>query len=107
MKQVGKIPVTISLQGKIRRDDILIFPGVSCALISWKAAKELCILSPQYPYPKGVLATDQTVCISRDEKHQGDVQLQQHWRAAHKGIPISIQWTDQWNGRTLHSVIDG
>ena len=27
-----------------------IFPGVSGALISWKAAKELGILPPQYPY---------------------------------------------------------
>ena len=62
MKQVGKIPVTISLQGKIRRDDILIFPGVSCILISWKAAKSyaFCLPSTQ-PYPKRVPQTKQDV----------------------------------------------
>ena len=52
MKPVGKIPVTISLQGRTCRDDMHIFPGVSGALISWKAAKELGILHPQYPYPE-------------------------------------------------------
>ena len=33
------------------RDDIHVFPGVSGALISWKDAKELGILLPQYPHP--------------------------------------------------------
>ena len=34
--------------------------------------------------------------------------MQQQWREAHKGIPISIQWTDQHNGRrTLHNIING
>ena len=49
MKPLGKIPVTISLQGRAYRDNIHIFPGVSGAIISWKAAKELSILLPQYP----------------------------------------------------------
>ena len=54
MKPVGKIPVTISLQGWTCRDDMHIFPGVSGAFISWKAAKELGILPPHYPYPEGL-----------------------------------------------------
>ena len=33
------------------RDDIHVFPGVLGALISWKDAKELGILLPQYPHP--------------------------------------------------------
>ena len=48
MKPLGKIPVTISLQGTTCRDDMHIFPGVPVTLISWKAAKELGILPPQY-----------------------------------------------------------
>ena len=50
MKPVGKIPVIISLQGRTYRDDIHIFSRVSGALISWKAAKELGLLPPQYLY---------------------------------------------------------
>ena len=52
MKPVGKITVTISLQGRTCRDDMHIFLGVSGALISWKAAKELGILPSQYPCPE-------------------------------------------------------
>ena len=51
MKPLGKIPVTIRLQGRAYKDDIHVFPGVSGALISWKAAKELGILPPHYPHP--------------------------------------------------------
>ena len=59
MKPVGKILVTISLQDRTCRNDMHIFPGVSGALISWKAAKELGILPPQYPYPERLLQIKQ------------------------------------------------
>ena len=52
MKPVGKIPVTISLQGRTCSDDIHIFLGVSGVLISWKAAKELGVLPPSTHIPK-------------------------------------------------------
>ena len=45
---LGKVPVTIQLGKAIYKDDLHIYPG---ALISWKAAKGLGILHPQYPYP--------------------------------------------------------
>ena len=48
---LGKVPVTIQLGKAIYKDDLHIYPGVSGALISWKAAKGLGILHPQYPYP--------------------------------------------------------
>ena len=48
---LGKIPVTICLEGRAYRDDIHVFPGVLGALISWKAAKELGIMTPRYPHP--------------------------------------------------------
>ena len=104
MRPVGKITVTINLQGRTCRDDIHIFVGVSGVHISWKTAKELGILPPQYPYPKGSL---QANSIFSGEKHPGNGQLQQHWRGACKGFPISIQWTDQHNSRTLHNVSNG
>ena len=51
MTPMGKIPVTIQLEGRSYRDDLHIYPGVTGALISWRAAKELGILPAHYPYP--------------------------------------------------------
>jgi len=52
MISLGKVPVTIKL-GKITyKDNLHIYPGVSGALISWKTAKGLGILSASYPYPE-------------------------------------------------------
>ena len=48
---LGRLPVTITLGTKTYQDDLHIYPGVSGALISWKAAKGLGILPPRYPYP--------------------------------------------------------
>ena len=51
MTPLGKVPVAIQLGNAVYKDDLHIYPGVSGALISWKAAKGLGILHPQYPYP--------------------------------------------------------
>ena len=51
MIPLGRVPVTIQLAKAVYEDDLHIYPGVSGALISWKAAKGLGILHPQYPYP--------------------------------------------------------
>ena len=48
---LGRLPVTITLSTKTYQDDLHIYPGVSGALISWKATKDLGILPPSYPYP--------------------------------------------------------
>ena len=52
MTLVGKIPIIIQLKDQQYKDDIHIYPGILGALISWKAAKELGILPPHYPYPQ-------------------------------------------------------
>ena len=52
MTPVGKIPVTIQLKDRQYKDDIHTCLGISGALILWKAAKELRILPPYYPYPQ-------------------------------------------------------
>ena len=51
MTPIGKLPVTIQLEGRRYTDDLHIYPGVSGALISWKAAKGLGILPDHYPHP--------------------------------------------------------
>ena len=51
MTPLGRVPVTIQLGKAVYEDDLYIHPAVSGALISWKAAKGLGILHPQYPYP--------------------------------------------------------
>ena len=51
MTPLGKVPVTITLGKQMYQDNLHIYPGVSGALISWKAAKSLGILSKSYPYP--------------------------------------------------------
>ena len=51
MTPIGKLPVTIQLEERRYTDDLHIYPGVSGALISWKAAKGLGILPDHYPHP--------------------------------------------------------
>ena len=41
MTPVGKIPVTIQLEGRSYRDNLHVYPGVADVLILWRAAKEL------------------------------------------------------------------
>ena len=50
MTSLGKVPITIKLGEASYHDDLHIYPGVSGALISWKAAKHLGILPASYPY---------------------------------------------------------
>ena len=78
MKPLGKIPVTIHLQRKIYKDDIHIFPGVSGALISWKAAKELGILPPWYPHPEKSPQIMQSLKVNtNDAKDYGSSTVEQ------------------------------
>ena len=51
MVPLGKIPITIQLGALKYKDELHIYPGVTGALISWKAAKGLGILPPYYPQP--------------------------------------------------------
>ena len=51
MQPLGKLPVTLRLGDKQYRDDIHINPGVSGALMSWRASKGLGILPDHYPHP--------------------------------------------------------
>ena len=51
MQPLGKLPVTLRLGDKQYQDDIHIYPGVSGALISWRASKGLGILPEHYPHP--------------------------------------------------------
>ena len=52
MTPLGIVPITIKLGDVAHRDDLHIYPGVSEALTSWKAAKHLGILPASYPYPE-------------------------------------------------------
>ena len=52
MTPIGKLLVRIQLEGRSYNDDLHIYPGVTGALISWKAAKELGILPTYYPQPE-------------------------------------------------------
>ena len=49
---LGKVTITIKLEEAAYQDDLHIYPGVSGALISWKATKHLGILPASYPYPE-------------------------------------------------------
>ena len=51
MKLLGKLPVTLCLGDKRIQDDVHIYPGVSGALISWRAANGLGILPEHCPRP--------------------------------------------------------
>ena len=58
MVPIGKLPVTIKLGKTVYKDDLHIYPGVTGALISWKAGKGLHILPESYPYPGNWPARD-------------------------------------------------
>ena len=51
MRPLGKIPIALQLGDQKYNDEMHIYPGVSGALISWKAAMGLGILPPYYPNP--------------------------------------------------------
>ena len=54
MIPLGKVPIT----RKKSYRDLHIYPGMSGALISWKAAKGLGILPLSYPYPDSIQDSD-------------------------------------------------
>lgn len=56
MTPIGRIPITIHLQGKQYTDDLYIIPGIKHTIISWHAAKCLGILPRHYPSPIKVKA---------------------------------------------------
>ena len=58
MRPLGKIPIAIQLGDQRYEDEMHIYPGISGALISWKAAMGLGILPPCYPYPLPVRKSD-------------------------------------------------
>ena len=85
MKQVEKYQLSLVYKvGHIEMTSTF-FPGVSGALISWKAAKEMGILPPQYPYPERILQVDQYPKV-KSTKAIGNYNS-----TAHRGISISIQ----------------
>ena len=91
MKLVWKILVTISLQGRTYRDDIHSFFEVSGAIMSWRVAKELNKVPPQYHILKEYY-----------KPRSWKVPRYWHWRVACKGVSISIQWIDKYKRkRTL------
>jgi hypothetical protein len=51
MNPIGKLPVAMSLGAIQFREDVHIYHEVKRAMVSWKAAKGLGILSTCYPYP--------------------------------------------------------
>ena len=54
MRPIGRVPVTLSLDGREFVEDFHIYLQVSRVLLSWKAAKGLGILSECYPLPPKV-----------------------------------------------------
>ena len=54
MRPIGRVPVTLSLDGREFVEDFHIYPQVSRVLLSWKAAKGLGILPECYPRPPKV-----------------------------------------------------
>ena len=51
MHPLGKLPVTLELEGIKYTEDFHIYSQVNGAILSWKAAKGLNILPQTYPYP--------------------------------------------------------
>ena len=51
MLPIGRIPITIHLEGKQCTDDLHIIPGIKGCVISWLAFEFLGILSTHYPNP--------------------------------------------------------
>ena len=65
MSPIGRIPITIHLEGKQCTDDLHVIPGIKGCVISWQASKCLGILPAHYPNPTKaepnitMIATDQ------------------------------------------------
>ena len=57
MQPIGKLPVTLSLEGVSHQEDLHIYPQVTGTILSWKASKGLNILSQSYPQPATRLTT--------------------------------------------------
>ena len=51
MQPIGKLPVTLSLEGVSHKEEFHIYPQVAGTILSWKASKGLHILSQAYPQP--------------------------------------------------------
>jgi hypothetical protein len=51
MKSMGRLPVNLTLEGTTYTEDFHIYPEVTCAILSWKAARGLHILPRVYPRP--------------------------------------------------------
>ena len=51
MKSMGKTCVQFQLAGKGHSEEMYIFPNMRGVIMSWKAAKALCILPSYYPQP--------------------------------------------------------
>ena len=51
MKSMGKMCVQFRLVGKEHSEEMYIFPNMRGIIMSWKAAKALCILPSYYPQP--------------------------------------------------------
>ena len=51
MQPLGKLPIRVKLGARHLNEEFHIYPTVSGVLLSWKAAKNLNILPPQYPKP--------------------------------------------------------
>ena len=51
MKPIGRLPVTLTLEGVSYEEDFHIYPQVTGTILSWKASKGLNILSQSYPQP--------------------------------------------------------
>jgi len=70
MKPLDKLPVTLCLGDKQYRNDVHIYPGVSGALISWRASKGPGILPEHYPYPIHNMATSLHPAIKATSANQ-------------------------------------
>ena len=51
MQTLGKLPISVKLGAQHLNEKFHIYPTVSGIVLSWKAAKNLDILIPQYPKP--------------------------------------------------------
>jgi len=68
MVPLGCIPVTFSLQKREYHDNLYFLPGVTGAIISWKAARGLGILPSHYPSPEKPPALQMTTTWSDKAK---------------------------------------
>ena len=55
MRPIGKLPTTLTLQGRKHHEEVHIFQEVTGVMMSWKACKALGILPPSYPTPLPII----------------------------------------------------